>query len=932
VVYRFYANDTAGNVNVTTDYSFTVVRSIADVSIYNPPYPINRYVYDTFWVNATTTAVNGSVMYCNLTPSYDSGLTLVSQSRQSAGNLSNGTSYSGTGWLFNSTAPGTYLMNITSNCTEGDSRTASSVEIEITPLKAEYTNKSYAERVLIGNVPYYHLSSETEADWWVSESDEYMSFNSSGLGGSWMKAEWDIIINDTLVLDFTNLTVDYRKTGVDSSNKTFVHFVGRFSNPGLRLNYTKRISANSKFDNVSLTVENMDDSVVENIKLLWTFSSVDIGLNTLTDTLSLTNSSSQPESHPMNSSTSLNYQQADFDTPTIYFTDSGFDTNAMVYWEWTMSTDGSKGSLKNFTMAAGSAFVLNMTFDLGNLTPGEIKALDPGAGLITPDLIQRTDTISNPTADETGTTYTDVTVPLTDSDPGTTDYAMTRVGDQVQVLNILNRTEVSVFDSVFLRVYLSDISPLSYYPIKVYSYNVDNVTVTTTSSVNYTFDSSQQNSWVQINITDLAHLQDSRGFLRVRLAPNSTAIGNNRRIYFSEIRFNLTDETAPKINLHAPVDGLNTTNTTQTFNWTADDRVDTNLTCNITVNGIEVASDIDSLDEQPRAYKVENLSGGWNFWNITCWDDEGNLNTSSTRLLVIVHEPQNFTASLAKDNESIVLNWSAFSWADSYMVFISDNHSAFSVVPNVTQLTDSNWTDSAASDVTKRFYKVAAERSGVNSTTTTITAKHTITLAPEWNLISLPLNLSEYELLNQTNNAYNPPVRPYRCVTEIWQYNHSLADDWLMVTYEPDYWEPATGDESFTHLKPELGYWFYNNLSQQCNLTVVGWLPLHNTSIELDENYTMVSWHSEDEPALPQNCDPPYPVEVNPLNSVNALYYYDPAAHFFRGTFHYTSSVCSDDDWGWVPDGSSLFTNMIPGYGYYINAVEEATWTVESTR
>jgi hypothetical protein len=194
------------------------------------------------------------------------------------------------------------------------------------------------------------------------------------------------------------------------------------------------------------------------------------------------------------------------------------------------------------------------------------------------------------------------------------------------------------------------------------------------------------------------------------------------------------------------------------------------------------------------------------------------------------------------------------------------------------------------------------------------------------------LNLSEYELKNQTNNAYDPPMRPLRCVTEIWTYNNSMDDDWLEVTYETSYWEPATGDEQFESLTPQLGYWFYNNLSTECNFTIVGWLPLHNMTADLDENYTMVGWHSEDEPTLPMDCDPPYPIRVSPVNSVNAMYYYDPLVDLFRGTMHYTWSGCSGDDWGWYPDSSNAFTFMRPAYGYYFNNLQEATWTIESSR
>jgi hypothetical protein len=392
------------------------------------------------------------------------------------------------------------------------------------------------------------------------------------------------------------------------------------------------------------------------------------------------------------------------------------------------------------------------------------------------------------------------------------------------------------------------------------------------------------------------------------------------------------DLTPPTIVLNYPVNGFNTSNTTIVFNWTATDRVDDYPSCNISLNGVLNGSNITYPSGEPSNFTIRSLGEGFNYWNVTCIDDNNNSNTSPVYSFVVVYGPTNVTIALIWDNVSVRLNWSNVSYADSFAVFISGNHSSFGPTPNVTGISDLNWTDYQADTSYKRFYQVATVRGGAYKSRDIVVGKHTIPLQPEWNLLSLPLNMSEYELKNQTNNAYDPPVRPLGCVTEIWTYNNSLEDDWLEVTYETSYWEPATGDEQFEMLKPQLGYWFYNNLSVQCNLTFVGWLPLHNTTANLDENYTMVGWHSEYEPALPMDCDPPYPIRVSPVNSVNAMYYYDPLVDLFRGTMHHTWSGCSDDDWGWYPDGSNAFTYMRPGYGYYFNTLEEATWTIESSR
>ncbi|MFC1742153.1 DNRLRE domain-containing protein, partial [Nanoarchaeota archaeon] len=99
------------------------------------------------------------------------------------------------------------------------------------------------------------------------------------------------------------------------------------------------------------------------------------------------------------------------------------------------------------------------------------------------------------------------------------------------------------------------------------------------------------------------------------------------------------DNTPPEIDLNFPPDNENTTSTSINFNWTATDTIDPSLTCNLTINGVVNASDIAAASGAFTNYTVSGLSDGTYSWNITCWDDTGNTNTSETRTFTVDTTP-----------------------------------------------------------------------------------------------------------------------------------------------------------------------------------------------------------------------------------------------------------------------------------------------------
>ena len=94
--------------------------------------------------------------------------------------------------------------------------------------------------------------------------------------------------------------------------------------------------------------------------------------------------------------------------------------------------------------------------------------------------------------------------------------------------------------------------------------------------------------------------------------------------------FILQETSPPNITLNYPPDNYLTTQTSINFNWTVTDTYHTNMTCNLTINGIVNASNISAVNGTPVNYSVGGFSDGAYYWNVTCWDESENSQTSET--------------------------------------------------------------------------------------------------------------------------------------------------------------------------------------------------------------------------------------------------------------------------------------------------------------
>ncbi|MGV8151944.1 MAG: LamG-like jellyroll fold domain-containing protein [Candidatus Nanoarchaeia archaeon] len=117
----------------------------------------------------------------------------------------------------------------------------------------------------------------------------------------------------------------------------------------------------------------------------------------------------------------------------------------------------------------------------------------------------------------------------------------------------------------------------------------------------------------------------------------------------------------PNIELNRPVNGANVSYSNVNFNFSANDTVDSTLSCNISVDGFNypVSASAGVLTNR----LISNLTDGIHYWNVTCSDDVYHTNTSETRYLNVSEAPRvylNISNRSYYNVSSVVLNYTPY--------------------------------------------------------------------------------------------------------------------------------------------------------------------------------------------------------------------------------------------------------------------------------
>ena len=210
----------------------------------------------------------------------------------------------------------------------------------------------------------------------------------------------------------------------------------------------------------------------------------------------------------------------------------------------------------------------------------------------------------------------------------------------------------------------------------------------------------------------------------------------------------------------------------------------------------------------------------------------------------------------------------------------------------------------------------------VNDTATTLpatgtTIQVTISLDSGWNLISAPLNLTTWQLGQESVVSDPLNVTPKNSLTSIYRYNTTSELFEKCTHYDNWGWAPATGSGSFTELEPGRGYWV--RAENDCNLTFTGTAP-SGQDVPLDADWNCIGWYSTSAAVLGEEASVGDPLNVTPENSLTSIYRYNTTSGSFEKCSHY-------DNWGWAPaTGSESFTELEPGRGYWAMAESNCVW------
>ncbi len=128
------------------------------------------------------------------------------------------------------------------------------------------------------------------------------------------------------------------------------------------------------------------------------------------------------------------------------------------------------------------------------------------------------------------------------------------------------------------------------------------------------------------------------------------------------------DKTQPSVVLLEPGNGTSTNASSIEFNFTTTDNNDTSMLCNITFNDEVKRSNVVALSGAKISETIDDFDDNFNYWNVTCWDDAGNTNTSLTWILegeagpeVTLNLPDNEHST---NSENITLYYTPFDESD----------------------------------------------------------------------------------------------------------------------------------------------------------------------------------------------------------------------------------------------------------------------------
>jgi len=174
---------------------------------------------------------------------------------------------------------------------------------------------------------------------------------------------------------------------------------------------------------------------------------------------------------------------------------------------------------------------------------------------------------------------------------------------------------------------------------------------------------------------------------------NDTFGNNNTDVNQGTTTFTV-DNTPPSITLNYPEQGGSAVSSLE-FNWTTTDVASTTLLCNLTLDGVVNESNIPAVSGSLANYSVDNLAIGSHDWNVTCWDNASNKNTSTTQTFEVFSDNAVLNATLITPPEitTTKVNQYDFFWVNATVTCVGSPVQTCGIVNGVARRnqTDEWW-------------------------------------------------------------------------------------------------------------------------------------------------------------------------------------------------------------------------------------------------
>ncbi|MBI2138872.1 hypothetical protein HYU13_04740 [Candidatus Woesearchaeota archaeon] len=196
---------------------------------------------------------------------------------------------------------------------------------------------------------------------------------------------------------------------------------------------------------------------------------------------------------------------------------------------------------------------------------------------------------------------------------------------------------------------------------------------------------------------------------------------------------------------------------------------------------------------------------------------------------------------------------------------------------------------------------VFSEDAGGEKVDVSLSFKVILALASGFNLISVPVSLSSWEL------AENPFVmEPANCLTTIYRYN-ATEGRYQAALFDSEFgWGSGQG---FTTLHPGRGYWLRAN--GVCNITITG-KQASSQDIGLQQGFNLVGFFSHRQKALLNSSIP-----TNDTGCISSLFRYNTQTRLYESAFYST-------ELGWA--SSTGLDELEPGRGYWLKTAKSCLW------